>query len=140
MVVDARTGIDDIANDIKSGMMVLQGISTLLLLTGRADLLCNKSMESVLARLQEALNRSGFTGTTVIAGPLPAPHDKARMCQDLMKERNIIRTCLDKVHNVHFCDAGSILLNKYGVAPLLLEKDGLTLDGRRELQLGFGNV
>ena len=62
MVVDNKTGIRDIARDIRKQVMVLQGVSSLLLLVGRADILNNENMLWVLEGLIQAVEQVQYTG------------------------------------------------------------------------------
>ena len=140
VVVDNKTGIAQIVKDIATGMMSLATVSTLLLLVGRADVLNNSNLEVVLEELSEVLQGAGYEGKVVIAGPLPAPHDKRWICNEMREERLKIKRVLQAKPNIHFCDAGDAFMDQFGVVPQLLDRSGLTLDGKRELALALAIV
>ena len=76
----------------------------------------------------------------VLAGPLPASHDSHNTCQDMVKVRQEVQSYLRRERNIHFCEAGSVLFDQFGVRHELLDNLGLTLDGIRELKLGLQNI
>ena len=133
MVVDSRTSLREISKDIANQMMVLHHVSTLLLLVGRADILNNEDMLWVLDGLIQAVNKVEYKGAVVVAGPLPTASDQPWLCKEMKQHRRSFKKFLQEVPNVHFCDAGDVLFDEKGVIQQLLDWNGLTLDGKREL-------
>ena len=84
VVIDRKVSLREIAKDISTGQMVLHGISRLVLLVGRTDLLNKDDPVWVLERLVQAVKEAQFTGEVVIAGPVPEAHDKLWFCQDMV--------------------------------------------------------
>ena len=140
VAVDNRTGLMDIVRDVEKGLMVLQGVDTLLLLIGRADVIEGHDVQCVLERMEQVLRSCGFQGRAVLTGPLPAPQDGRRACRKLARERQRVKQTLSTNPMMHYSDAGEILSDEFGIVPQLLNKDGLTLDGRRELSQALSVV
>ena len=76
MVVDGRTGLRTLVEDILDGKMQVQQLECLMIFLGRADVLNNEDMEWVLARLRNALLQMEFQGKLVLVGPIPVVHDR----------------------------------------------------------------
>ena len=137
MVVDEKTRVNCIARDIRHRVMVLNGVDTLLLLVGRADVKERLHLDVVLEQLQQSCEMVDFQGKIIIAGPLLISADNARFCQILIKVCKHLRLSLQGNKKIHFCDAGDPFLDKFGVVPQLLDQSRLTLDSRTELINGF---
>ena len=140
MVVDEKTGIWQIALDIEKGNLVLQHATRLLLLVGRADVQERRDAVVVLERLVQAVRQQGYSGQVILTGPLPMPRDGEKMCNILQQARMEMKNYLRNVKGIHYTNAGEVLSDKWGVIPQLLDFNGLTLDGCRELQASLSNV
>ena len=128
------------ADDIGRGVMELASVSTLLLLVGRADVLNNEDTTWVLDRLQRNLEQVQYQGNVVLTGPLPLAHDRRMMCQDFKEQHQIMREHLSVCKRIHYTDAGLVMFDDRGIIPQLMDENGLTLDGQRELSEGLALV
>ena len=119
VVLDRRVGMRSIAKDILDKKLDLSGVSKLMLLVGRADVLNNEDPVWVLERLITALREVEFEGETIIIGPLPEPHDKRWMCTDCNKAREDMFNYLRCVGKVCISFAGQVICDQRGVIPQL---------------------
>ena len=140
VVVDAWTGLLQIAQDVQRGVMELRGVSTLLLLLGRADLRNKADTSVVMRRVSEAITNSGFTGKVIITGGLPTARDGVPFCRNLRQQHLDIMKSTKKERYIHYCDAGLVMWDEHGVIPQLVDGQGLTLDGIRKLSLRLASV
>ena len=140
VVVDEKTGILNIAKDISNEQLVLVEVSVLLLLLGRIKVCEHASVARVLEVFSKACARKNFHGRVIIAGPLPSAKDDIKFCKRLCDTHEQWKQALLKHPFIHFCDAGDVLMDQFGVVPQLLDERGLTIDRVRELREGFAGV
>ena len=140
VVVDARTGIRDIARDIRNKHMNVKNVKTLLLLNSRADFMNGDDAVWVLELLREALREVQYTGKVVLLSPLPLVHDTGSTCREMLEENKRLSLQLQKDRTFHFCDASHGLFNESGPYASLLDGYGLTIQGVCELKQGLVNV
>ena len=140
MVVDDRTGLSQITNDISKGLMQLTGVSRLLLMVGRADVIAGRDTRLVLERLDVEVQHSGFQGTVLVVGALPNAKDDRERCEELMQQWKVLQDTLKEKPRMHFVQAADVMCDEFGVIPQLLDRSGLTLDGIRELKDRLTNI
>ena len=140
VVVDNRTGIEDIARDVELGHMTVVNADLILLLLGRANFLNNVTLTVVLERLSAALTRAGFSGRVVTTGPMPASHDSASWCRQMRRERQAAQERWRGSNSVCVSSAADVLSDEHGVIPQLLDHQGLTLNGVQEISSRLNRI
>ena len=135
MVVDNRTGLQDIVKDIQKGMLNLGNCSKLLLLVSRADFQRKSSLSWVLERFQKAIQQKKWSMVCWISGPLPRAHDNNATCATLMQEGHEVQMLLRRERQFHYVFAAEALMDRVGVIQELFKQNGtLSLNGIDELR------
>ena len=130
--MDNHMGLAELTKDFESGHFIYRSFNHLVILLGRADLLCGCQFSVVLAALMTAIRKVCSSGRVWFTGPIARCHDKGVMLKDIRSARDEVQAFVSKENNVRFVNLGAILKDENSVRDVLLKPDGLTLNGRRE--------
>ena len=110
--------------------MKLHNVKYLLVLLGRDDFLQAVSVTVGLERLVKAVKETGEKTHLLVTGPVPRPHDRGRLLQDLLMEVAVAREVANKDNNISFIKFSEDICHSDQVIQSMFNDRGLTVQGR----------
>ena len=137
VIVDSRTTIGDIIEDIQNGRFRIERNRVLAILIGRREAIQGAEWSVVLERLDQVIRRWNNLVKVIMAGPLPRVKDFGSVIRALDLARVEIAQVCGRIPNWTFNDDLRCLWSECGVIKDYMDNVGLTSNGERQFWASF---